>query len=483
MNNIRTFHAVAIGESHKAKNIPCQDAAGSYEDKDNGIYIATISDGHGNERHFMSEYGSKILIDITLDTIKSFLTEDSCKILSVEYSASEVLGGGDKDIAPQQLNGRKNEDQNRIVVNLISSIISQWNVQIEKHWKKYSPSKDTMVEKNVPEDAIDDYLKGVNLEYAYGCTLVAFARTKDFWLAFQIGDGACIAFLENAEVFYPIPADERFTGSKTASMCNSDALDNFRYAYGNTNTPIAVFVGSDGMDGVFGTIDEFALPRLENLYANIVKMFTNNGYENTLREIEKSLPELSAKGVTRDDMSIAGIIEFDKLKTSYPFFLRNDIINTKKEIEDTEKEYLEKISRTEEKQKEINNKIIEREELALKIEELKDRLNKTETEISRLKQSMEPTSKEINEKVILLNEMESTISKLNDNIKIAESSIDKIKETKQTLEEKLNNLNSELAKVSGRSEASENSRDIYNTKTEDKAEPTSNTDFNENIDN
>lgn len=449
MENIRTFHAVAMGESHKAKNIPCQDAAGSYEDSNSGIYIASISDGHGNSRHFMSEFGSKILIDITLKTIKKFITNDACKILSVEYAASEVLGGDDINVARQQLNGRKNEEQNKIVVNLISSIISQWNEEIEKDWKQKTLSKVILEEKKVPDDAIDDYLNGVNIEQAYGCTLILFARTKEFWLAFQIGDGACIAFLENAEVFYPIPADERFTGSKTASICNNDALDNFRYSYGNTHTPVAVFVGSDGLDGIFGTVDEVSLPLLENLYENIVKMFSKHGFENTINEIHRSLPILTAKGITKDDMSLSGIIDIDKLQTLNPFFLKKDIIKITNDIEIKEKECQEIISKIEDKKKDLKDKICENGSLSKKIEELKDHLNKTETEISNLEQSKKPILNEIDEKQIQIKTIESIISNIYESIKNSESSIKQIDDVKQKLKNQLDKLNFEYSNVNG----------------------------------
>ena len=449
MENIRTFHAVAMGESHKAKNIPCQDAAGSYEDSNSGIYIASISDGHGNSRHFMSEFGSKILIDITLKTIKKFITNDACKILSVEYAASEVLGGDDINVAQQQLNGRKNEEQNKIIVNLISSIISQWNEEIEKDWKQKTLSKVILEEKKVPDDAIDDYLNGVNIEQAYGCTLILFARTKEFWLAFQIGDGVCIAFLENAEVFYPIPADERFTGSKTASICNYDALDNFRYSYGNTQTPVAVFVGSDGLDGVFGTVDEVSLPLLENWYENVVKMFSKYGFENTINEIHRSLPILTAKGITKDDMSLSGIIDIDKLQTLNPFFLKKDIIKITNDIEIKEKECQEIISKIEDKKKDLKEKICENGSLSKKIEELKDHLNKTETEIFNLEQSKKTILNEIDEKQTQIKTIESIISNINESIKNSESSIKQIYDVKQKLKNQLDKLNFEYSNVNG----------------------------------
>ena len=97
MKNIRTFQSVALGESHKVKNTPCQDAALSDENTENGIYIALVSDGHGSERHFMSDHGSKILVQVTKGTIKSFLETAECNQLSVPFATSGVISSNDEN--------------------------------------------------------------------------------------------------------------------------------------------------------------------------------------------------------------------------------------------------------------------------------------------------------------------------------------------------------------------------------------------------
>lgn len=333
MRKHRTFHSVALGESHKVKKIPCQDAALSFEDAEKGFYIAAISDGHGSERHFMSEHGSKILVEVAIEQIKSFVELSECNLLAVPFSMSEVIS--DKENI--QSDNKKLTNQDRLLKGLISSVISNWNVAIEKHWMENKPSVDSMKDRNVPQESIDDYLNDLNLEFAYGCTLIAFTKTPDFWFAFQIGDGTCIGFNHNAQAYHPIPNDERFSGSTTASMCNEDAIDSFRYCYGNNNVPVAIFLGSDGLDGAFGTVDEFSLPLLENFYTKIIKSFASKGYESTVEEIEKTLPALSEKGVTRDDMSLAGMVNLDEIKALLPILIENELEFAKKELAITEK--------------------------------------------------------------------------------------------------------------------------------------------------
>lgn len=403
MQNIRVFHSVALGESHKAKNTPCQDAALSYEDADNGIYIALVSDGHGNERHFMSDHGSKILVKVSLETIKSFIETSECNQLSVPFASSGVITNhDDNSYSDEQISSRKPDSQAILLKGLISSIISKWNVAIEKDWSENSPSIEYMEKRNVPELSIKDFSNGNCIEYAYGCTLIAFAKTPAFWIAFQIGDGTCIAFDENANSYYPIPDDERFSGSKTASMCNEDTIDNFRYCYGNTKEPVTVFLGSDGLDGVFGTMDEFSLPQLENFYRNIIKTFIKKGFDATIKEIDEALPQLSTKGVTRDDMSLAGVIDMIEIPKLLASLMKKNIELVQKELALTvevhnknDEDTLEKKKEIRQKQEEViylRNTIKEQENIITnsknKLVKVSEDLKKREIEVQRAKEDL-----------------------------------------------------------------------------------------------
>jgi len=433
MKNIRTFHSVALGESHKAKNTPCQDAALSYEDHEIGIYIALVSDGHGNERHFMSDHGSKILVQVALDSIKSFIETSESNLLSVPFATSAVISSNDdKSSAEEQISNKKPDNQAKLMKGLISSIMAKWNLAIEKDWNENTPSLEYMRAKNVPEASIKDYSNGINIEVAYGCTLIAFIKTSDFWFALQIGDGTCIAFDVSGEPFLPIPDDERYSGSTTASMCNEDALESFRYCYGNTEAPVAVFLGSDGLDGVFGTMDEFSIPQLENFYKNIIKTFIKKGFERTVKEIEEALPQLSAKGVTRDDMSLAGVINLDEIPGLLPLLVKKDLENAKKELAIGEEalnvkkeDVLEKESAIKQKQDDVKsfiNTIKEQEEIIASSqsklvkanEDLKKKeieVQKEEEELNHVKSGLE---KAVKEKEILQKKMTDLTKEFNE---------------------------------------------------------------------
>ena len=128
--------------------------------------------------------------------------------------------------------------------------------------------------------------------------------------------------------------------NKTTSLCDSTAIDEFRYCFqGNGEFPIAVFLGSDGMDDSFGA-DE----NLVNFYVQIAKEIVQTDRENVVSEIEQTLPQLSKIG-SKDDMSIAIVYNKEQLTTAYPKVLAWQIDSTQKSISSINKKIEEKKKR------------------------------------------------------------------------------------------------------------------------------------------
>lgn len=68
MNSIYSY---CKGESHILSEKPCQDYA--YAASSDKLSMAIVSDGHGGERYFRSDYGSHLLVDITKESVRSFV--------------------------------------------------------------------------------------------------------------------------------------------------------------------------------------------------------------------------------------------------------------------------------------------------------------------------------------------------------------------------------------------------------------------------
>ena len=129
----------------------------------------------------------------------------------------------------------------------------------------------------------------------------------------------------------PIPWDERCFLNKTTSLCDSNAINEFRYCYeGDGKFPMAVFLGSDGMDDSFGED-----PNLVNFYIQVVKMLVTEGREATIASIESDLPQLSKIG-SKDDMSVAFIYNYDELKAHITDFIQYQIDLVKGSIHQTD---------------------------------------------------------------------------------------------------------------------------------------------------
>ncbi len=310
------------GESHIATGKVCQDYSYSkvYE---NGNAIAIVCDGHGGKRYFRSDIGAKIAAEVTEHKVRTFIEEVGLSLLKSEPFTQH--GTISEQITNQDFDKTSNIE--RAFRQLFGSIIYEWNAEVLAHATRNPISESEKV--GLEERWIKEFEENINLEKVYGCTLIVCAYTPDFWLAFQIGDGKCFACDATGNWSEPIPWDERCFLNKTTSICDSGAIDEFRYCYkGNGQSPIAVILGSDGIDDSFGSEENQA-----NFYVQILKSMAKSGVDATLSEIETTLPQLSKIG-SQDDMSIAMIFDSDKVRLTVPKMIEWQIANVKRAIAD-----------------------------------------------------------------------------------------------------------------------------------------------------
>lgn len=310
------------GESHIATGKVCQDYSYSkvYE---NGNAIAIVCDGHGGKRYFRSDIGAKIAAEVTEHKVRTFIEEIGLSLLKSEPFTQH--GTISEQITNQDFDKTSNIE--RAFRQLFGSIIYEWNAEVLAHATRNPISE--LEKEGLEERWIKEFEDSINLEKVYGCTLIVYAYTPDFWLAFQIGDGKCFACNTAGNWSEPIPWDERCFLNKTTSICDSGAIDEFRYCYeGNGKSPIAVILGSDGIDDSFGSEENQA-----NFYVQILKSIAKSGLDATLSEIATTLPQLSKIG-SQDDMSIAMIFDYDKVSLTVPKMIEWQIANVKRAIAD-----------------------------------------------------------------------------------------------------------------------------------------------------
>lgn len=308
---INDIRSICKGYSHEASGKPCQDFV--YSESTPELSMAIVSDGHGGERYFRSDKGSQFVVEIAAQSIRTFVSALSSREASVakEYSDTPLFEGMPltqySEATPSVFAPGKERQGKYIhgaLTGLFRSILTQWNMFITEHAQN-NPLNEWELE-HVEEKfriEFEEKLKEDDPSFAktYGCTLIAYVQTPDYWFAFHIGDGKCICFDVEDELFkitQPIPWDEKCFLNKTTSICDSRALSEFRYCYqGDGHFPEAMFVGSDGIDDSYGdNIDDF--------YIQLFKMLSDK--DKAQRELNKSLPIISQHG-SQDDMSVASV--------------------------------------------------------------------------------------------------------------------------------------------------------------------------------
>ena len=281
-----TFHHTCIGSSHLASGKPCQDA--SFASTIGDLHLAIVSDGHGGAIHSRSDVGSQLAI----------------------YAVQGVIEN-------HPLSDWDNADKRQ---ELFQEIVESWTVLTIDHYY------DNLTEQEIAQlPLFPDVEQSIrNITVLYGCTLMAACVHPDGWFAFQIGDGKCVTihplqtdldFLENNSKFLSpnsklvteaIPTDDRCFLNMTTSLCDPDAATEFRFCGGDKDTmPVAIFLGSDGIDTSWGSKE-----LLHDFYLEILKHCSSG--ETILQELREVLPKLSEKG-SHDDMSIAALVRDEVL--------------------------------------------------------------------------------------------------------------------------------------------------------------------------
>lgn len=299
---IEYMKAISQGFSHKAQGKPCQDFADVVQKK--GFAIISVADGHGGERYFRSEVGSRIAVEVAETEFGKLLIDISKR---------------------QWLDGKINWEQT--IKALESNIVKEWQNKVEEDFAKHPLSEDEKIlakkygiefetfprENSEREKICDVKLRNSEILKCYGSTLLSTLyipalgfplSKKSFWIAIQIGDGLTFALDENGGEFFPIPEDENLGCGFTTSLCSSDAAENFRHSFGFSKLK-AVVVCSDGV------ANSFAKEKFVDFVSGIWKNVNKNGRENVQRELQEYFPRLSEQG-SGDDVSLAGIFEIER---------------------------------------------------------------------------------------------------------------------------------------------------------------------------
>lgn len=327
VNNDYSYFGKSIkGFTHKITNTECQDAYFYKQYKESRVMA--IADGHGSMPLSKNgaEFAVKITCDICEDFIKAFdenknyiLFDDLpndiyCGINSYKVDTSSgfeleriVTIKNDGYYNVNVLEKHKVSLFFKYIYQIEKCIVSLWNDTVLEDFKSLNYNKKEELNKLVENNKLP------SIGCLYGTTLLATVLTPNYWFAFQIGDGKCVAFLDK-DINYsskclPIPWDNRCKGNVTTSICDFDALNEFRHCVG-IRKPVAVFLGTDGIE--MACCNDKNNKRLIDFYFDLMhKLFYLDEKENFEKEIDCLSDDLCI-----DDVTISCFVDKNNLKAS-----------------------------------------------------------------------------------------------------------------------------------------------------------------------
>ncbi len=316
------FSTSTVGASHLPKGVPCQDYSLLVDTED--VRMIVVCDGHGSKTYVRSDVGSRLAAEIAKKAVLKFVQETPPELfagMKGAVTARPVVDDGlwgavpNKPIETMTEVELMNYQQDKAFFEQVRNIREQDTALQELFNNIYSEWLKAIQEDSETRPFTDeekDALGNKKLVKAYGTTLMAFVETPHYWFSFHIGDGRIIAANRLFEMKEIVPWDCNCFQNITTSLCNTDPVRLFRYAFDGTGEfPPVVFCCSDGIEDSFGDYT-LAPYYLHNWYEGLLNEFATKGEEATLKNIDNFLPVLSQKG-SKDDMSLAAIIDCDSL--------------------------------------------------------------------------------------------------------------------------------------------------------------------------
>jgi hypothetical protein len=196
--------------------LPNQDAVGWRGDPERAVaqpLAVAVADGHGDLRHFRSDRGSRLAVDVACGLARDLGGE----VATVPTAAA----------AREQLTSR-----------LVPGIVDGWMASV---------AEDLAADPFSPAEARHRH-PGDDPVIAYGSTLLVAVLTGRWLLLAQIGDGDILVVGSDGRASAPVPLDPAIQGSYTTSLCQPDALSRFRVAVADLDGPaVAVLLlATDG---------------------------------------------------------------------------------------------------------------------------------------------------------------------------------------------------------------------------------------------
>ena len=281
----RVMGETVPGASHLRAGVPNQDAILQVRESGWGPpLVVSVSDGHGSDKCFRSDRGSRFAVKVAARLVGEFLDESR----------------GRADCA--ELESRARE-------YLPREFVSRWREAVEADLKARPFTEEelaTVGEKDGPRGRT---LVEQNPLLAYGATSLTVAVADSFVLYLQLGDGEILNVSETGEVAKALPEDERLFANETTSLCTPDAENNFRVRLQPLAgpPPALVLLSTDGYVNSFSDSAGFL-----KVGSDLLEMLRADGFDPVNASLKGWLEEATRSG-SGDDCTLGLVCRMNAL--------------------------------------------------------------------------------------------------------------------------------------------------------------------------
>ena len=221
----RVIGETVPGATHLRAGIPNQDAILQLRESSRSLpIILSLSDGHGSDKCFRSNTGSRFAVKKAAQVVAEFLDarRAAFDLTEIEKEGKEFLG---------------------------KEFLRKWRKAVENDLKNkpFTTAELDRVKEKDGERAVK--LVEDNPLLAYGATSLTVALEESFALYLQLGDGQILTVSEKGEVAKPLPEDERLFANETTSLCTAKDEKDFRFLVQpitDENRPALILMSTDG---------------------------------------------------------------------------------------------------------------------------------------------------------------------------------------------------------------------------------------------
>ena len=284
----RVMGETVPGASHLRSGVPNQDAILQVRESGRGLpIVVSISDGHGSDKCFRSDRGSRFAVRRAAQLVGEFLDESRGPAAAADHAALE----------------------SRAEAYLPREFVRRWREAVEADLKARPFSKEELEALEKKDGARARQLVEANPLLAYGATSLTVAVEESFIIYLQLGDGDILSVSESGQVVRAMPEDARLFANETTSLCTPDAEENFRVRLQPLagERPALILLSTDGYVNSFSESAGFL-----KVGSDLLEMLRADGFDSINASLKGWLEEATHSG-SGDDCTLALVCHMDAL--------------------------------------------------------------------------------------------------------------------------------------------------------------------------